>query len=1029
MRSPECRPSAPHCTRPSLARPYAAALLALAALLLASLLPTAAAQSLDYSAAPSALIVGTTITPLTATPDNFASDAVLAYEVTTGTLPAGLTLSTTTGEITGAPTTPSASPVTVTVTASAGTGTERQTATEEITFPAVSGPTLRIAPAGENRAILSLSNPQLGLWEERYGYAVLEVTLSWASSTAVSVDYTTADVTASEATSLSSSFVPAAEGEDYTAASGTLTFEPFRTRQTFRVKITDDVDQENDEVFKVSLSNSSGADIANGKGVAFVSISNVDNPPSMTVTAAPGVLDPHGRHLTVPEGDSGTTEVTFTVTRTGGAVGALPFNVSLERGGTATSGTDFTFTPPPGGRLSIKPSETEATATFTLSITGDESDEEDETLYLRFSTGNPNGFLNSGSLRFDLEVTIADDDGVPSAPAAPTLEVRDVELGVTWTAPADDGGVAITDYDVRYRTSPSGTWAVWKSSETSTALMATVTSLTNGQAYDVQVRAENENGAGAWSATATLSVSPALMFSSTALTVDEGGSGTYKVALTTPPSDDVTVTITGMSSTDVTVDTATLTFKTTNWDIAQTVKVTAGQDADTADDTVTLAHTASGGGYASVTGRLAVTVIDDEGPPSPVTNLQVTPRNGSLVVRWTAARRAPHGYSVRWREQAAHPSTLTARNEVSGTAFTISGLTNGTPYFVRVDTYNAAGDGIERGTKESTTGTPVAGPGLSYSAPPSALRVGTAIAALAATSSGFAKGATLAYTVSPDLPAGLTLDATTGAITGAPSTASTNAVTVTVTATAGSETATARLTFPAVGKGTLAKPTGMAVKEGTLEATAFTVQWGAVANASGYTAKAASGGTSVDGTVRGTQAEFAGLAGRTAYTVTVTATGGANYEDSLAATLEVTTANRAPTVTAIGGQSVIYGATLEVEVGASDADGDALRYKAESGDTSVVAVSPVALSDHAGGSEVVVTPVGAGTATITVTVDDGTAQATAAFDVAVERAVLGTPVVTLAAGDGQLTATWADVGDADGYAVESSTRRAVPTPG
>ena len=79
--------------------------------------------------------------------------------------------------------------------------------------------------------------------------------------------------------------------------------------------------------------------------------------------------------------------------------------------------------------------------------------------------------------------------------------------------------------------------------------------------------------------------------------VDEGGSGTYEMRLSTQPSDDVTVAITGMSSTDVTADQTALTFKTTNWYTAQTVRVTAGADADGTDDTVTLIHTASGGDY------------------------------------------------------------------------------------------------------------------------------------------------------------------------------------------------------------------------------------------------------------------------------------------------------------------------------------------------------------------------------------------------------------------------------------------------
>ena len=40
--------------------------------------------------------------------------------------------------------------------------------------------------------------------------------------------------------------------------------------------------------------------------------------------------------------------------------------------------------------------------------------------------------------------------------------------------------------------------------------------------------------------------------------------------------------------------------------------VTAAHDADGADDTETLTHTAAGGEYASVTATLPVTVVDDD---------------------------------------------------------------------------------------------------------------------------------------------------------------------------------------------------------------------------------------------------------------------------------------------------------------------------------------------------------------------------------------------------------------------------------
>ena len=39
----------------------------------------------------------------------------------------------------------------------------------------------------------------------------------------------------------------------------------------------------------------------------------------------------------------------------------------------------------------------------------------------------------------------------PDAPAAPTLTVYETSLGVSWSAPSDNGGSAVTDYNLQYR--------------------------------------------------------------------------------------------------------------------------------------------------------------------------------------------------------------------------------------------------------------------------------------------------------------------------------------------------------------------------------------------------------------------------------------------------------------------------------------------------------------------------------------------------------------------------------------------------
>ena len=94
-----------------------------------------------------------------------------------------------------------------------------------------------------------------------------------------------------------------------------------------------------------------------------------------------------------------------------------------------------------------------------------------------------------------------------------------------------------------------------------------------------------------------------LALSKASLGVTEGSSDTYTVKLATQPTAQVTVTITGHADTDLTLApaSASLTFTADDWDTAQTVTVEAGEDDDAAGDTETLLHTATGGGYDSVT--------------------------------------------------------------------------------------------------------------------------------------------------------------------------------------------------------------------------------------------------------------------------------------------------------------------------------------------------------------------------------------------------------------------------------------------
>ena len=137
-----------------------------------------------------------------------------------------------------------------------------------------------------------------------------------------------------------------------------------------------------------------------------------------------------------------------------------------------------------------------------------------------------------------------------------------------------------------------------------------------GETVDVSVTVDDDESAG-------------LVLSKTSVNPGEGSSESYTVNLSSEPTAQVTVAITGDSGTDLSLNTSSLTFTTSNWGTAQTVTVSAGEDADATDDTATLRHTASGGDYASETADVSVTVDDDESVGLVLSKTSVNPGEGS----------------------------------------------------------------------------------------------------------------------------------------------------------------------------------------------------------------------------------------------------------------------------------------------------------------------------------------------------------------------------------------------------------------
>ena len=206
--------------------------------------------------------------------------------------------------------------------------------------------------------------------------AAFTVTLTPASAKTVTVEYATADGTAT-----------VADG-DYASTSGTLTFNPGDTSKPVNVTVNGDTKYEADETFFVNLSRPTNATLADGQGQG--TILNDDAQPSLSIGDA-----------VVGEGNSGSVTAVFTVTLSAPAGTTTTVNYSTADGTAMVADGDYL---PTSGTLTFPPGTT--TATLGVTVLGDTRVEPTETFFVDLSASG-NATIADGRG----QGTIVDDDG------------------------------------------------------------------------------------------------------------------------------------------------------------------------------------------------------------------------------------------------------------------------------------------------------------------------------------------------------------------------------------------------------------------------------------------------------------------------------------------------------------------------------------------------------------------------------------------------------------------------------------------
>ena len=379
------------------------------------------------------------------------------------------------------------------------------------------------------------------------------------------------------------------------------------------------------------------------------------------------------------------------------------------------TGTDVTPTP-----ASLTFAGTTWNTAQTVTVTaGNDADTTNDTVTLTHGAASTDSDYGGIAIA-DVAVTVEDND--TAQVTGVMVESGNAQLVVGWDAVGNATGYRVQWKSGGQSYNAGDRQAMIASGSTT---RHTIASLMNGTEYTLRVRAVRTGAnRGPWSDDATgtpeVPTAPGVTLSKSSLTVtEEDATGdTYTLVLNTQPTANVVVTIAGHAGTDVIRTPASLTFTTVDWGTARTVTVTAGDDADTADDTATLTHGAASadsdyGGIAIA--DVAVTVRDND--TAKVTGVTIAPDNAQLAVGWTAVGNAT-GYRVQWKSggQSYNAGDRQAMiGSGSTTGHTIGSLMNGTEYTVRVI---AVRSGAEDGPpSDDATGTPEAptAPGVTVS--------------------------------------------------------------------------------------------------------------------------------------------------------------------------------------------------------------------------------------------------------------------------------------------------------------------------
>ena len=302
---------------------------------------------------------------------------------------------------------------------------------------------------------------------------------------------------------------------------------------------------------------------------------------------------------------------------------------------------------------------------------------------------------------------------VPAAPTGLTVTEGHHAAKLDWTAPASDGGSAITEYEVGVQVLVS--WITYQDRPTGTSFIDAGT--LEDATYNYRVRAINANGNGPWSTAVTATIGPATVTIAGDGGVNEGFNAEFTLTASKPvlsSSKPVNVSVSVSESEDM-VASAEEGAKTVSFamgDTTATLSVPTVDDGVVESDSVVTAAIQTNTDYTVGTDGSGTVTVADQGAtatvPDAIADLSATPGNTQVTLSWTAFYDGGSNitkFEYRQKTSGSYGGWMDISNSPSTVSHTVTGLTTGTAYTFQVRAMNGVGNA---GVSNEATATPVA---------------------------------------------------------------------------------------------------------------------------------------------------------------------------------------------------------------------------------------------------------------------------------------------------------------------------------